>query len=114
VEEESLVARSIRRLLQAKPAAIIVASTSAPAGPCDVVGRAMQAAGCSLERFLAPVEPGNLLLLGYSDDIPVISAPGCFRSPKPNVLDLLLPPVMSRYRVSAWEIACLGHGGLIC
>jgi molybdenum cofactor cytidylyltransferase len=114
VEEEALVARSITQLLQSQPAAVIVASTSAPAGPCDVVGRAMQRAGCSLERFLAPVEPGNLLLLGYSTDIPVIAAPGCFRSAKPNVLDLLLPPVMSRYRVSGWEIACLGHGGLIC
>jgi len=32
--------------------------------------------GCHLEKFLAPVEPGNLLLLGYRDDIPVVSAPG--------------------------------------
>lgn len=113
VEEEALISRAIQHLLQPKPSALIVASTSAPAGPNDVIGRAMLKAGCTLERFLAPVEPGNLLLLGYNDGIPVIAAPGCFRSAKPNVLDLLLPPVMSRYRVSGWEIACLGHGGLI-
>ena len=69
--------------------------------------------GAQVERFLAPVEPGNLLLLAYKDEVPIISAPGCFRSAKPNVVDLVMPPLLARYRVSGWEIACLGHGGLL-
>jgi len=113
VEEEMAVARALQHLLRAKPTVILVASTTAPAGPADVIGRSMARAGCTLERFLAPVEPGNLLLLGYKDDVPVVSAPGCFRSAKPNVVDLVLPPMLARYRVSGWEIACLGHGGLL-
>ena len=113
VEEETLIARSLLQLMKSKPTVILIASTTAPAGPDDVIGRAMARIGCHLERFLAPVEPGNLLLLGYKDDIPVISAPGCFRSVKPNVVDLVLPPVLARYRVSGWEVACLGHGGLL-
>jgi molybdenum cofactor cytidylyltransferase len=113
VEEEGSVARSLQHLLRAKPTCVLIASTTAPAGPADVVGRAMASAGCHIERFLAPVEPGNLLLLGYKDDIPIVSAPGCFRSAKPNVVDLVLPPMLARYRVSGWEIACLGHGGLL-
>jgi molybdenum cofactor cytidylyltransferase len=112
-EEESAVARSLQHLLRAKPTLILVASTTAPAGPDDVVGRAMTRIGCHLERFLAPVEPGNLFLLGYKDEVPIISAPGCFRSAKPNVVDLVLPPMLARYRVSGWEVACLGHGGLL-
>ena len=78
----------------------------------SVIGRSMIKAGCQIERFLAPVEPGNLFLLGYKDDVPIVSAPGCFRSAKPNVVDLMLPPMLARYRVSRWEVACLGHGGL--
>lgn len=73
----------------------------------------MSSIGCHLERFLAPVEPGNLLLLGYKDETPLLSAPGCFRSAKPNVVDLVLPPMLARYRVSGWEVASLGHGGLL-
>jgi molybdenum cofactor cytidylyltransferase len=69
--------------------------------------------GCHIERFMAPVEPGNLLLLGYKDDTPIVSAPACFRSPKANIVDQVLPPILSRYRLSGWEIACLGHGGLL-
>ena len=113
LEEEGAVAKSLLHLLRAKPTTIMIASTTAPAGPEDVVGQAMMRAGCQIERFLAPVEPGNLMLLGYKDDIPVVSAPGCFRSAKPNVVDLVLPPMLARYRVSGWEIAGLGHGGLL-
>jgi hypothetical protein len=29
------------------------------------------------------------------------------------VVDLILPPLLARYRVNGWEIACLGHGGLL-
>ena len=74
LEEEASVARALQHLIRAKPSVILVASTTAPAGPEDVVGRAMARIGCHLERFLAPVEPGSLLLMGYKDEIPIISA----------------------------------------
>lgn len=112
-EDEGQVARALNHLLRARPTGILIASTTAPAGPEDTIGRAMAKIGCHLERFLAPVEPGNLFLLGYKEDVPIVSAPGCFRSAKPNVVDMVLPPILARYRVSGWEIACLGHGGLL-
>ena len=113
VEEEATVARALQHLLRTKPTTILVASTTAPAGPEDVIGRAIAQIGSHIERFLAPVEPGNLLLLAYKDEVPIVSAPGCFRSAKPNVVDLILPPMLARYRVTGWEVACLGHGGLL-
>jgi molybdenum cofactor cytidylyltransferase len=113
LENDEHVSRGIQYLLRSKAGAVLIASTTAPAGPEDAVGRAMTKIGCPIERYLAPVEPGHLLLLGYKDEIPVVSAPGCFRSLKPNVVDLLLPPMMARYRISRWEIACMGHGGLL-
>lgn len=113
VEREGEVIQALDWLLRWQPTVILVASTTAPAGPTDVVGRALVRSGCRIERFLAPVEPGNLLLLGYQDDVPIISAPGCFRSAKPNVVDVILPPALARYHLSGWEIAGLGHGGLL-
>src|SRR5580698_10577713 len=113
LENEEHVSRGLQHLLRARPSVLLVASTTAPAGPNDVVGLAMARIGCPIERFLAPVEPGNLLLIGYKDEIPIMSAPGCFRSLKANVIDLMLPPLMARYRVSTCEVSCLGHGGLL-
>lgn len=113
VEDAEAVTEAIQQMLKTAPALVVVASTTAPAGPQDVVGQAMVAAGCQLERFLAPVEPGNLLLLGYRNGTAVFSAPGCFRSQKETILDLLLPPMLAKYRLSGWDIACLGNGGLL-
>jgi molybdenum cofactor cytidylyltransferase len=113
LEEEEEVTRGLHHLVRTKPTTILVASTTAPAGPEDVIGRAIARLGCHMERFLAPVEPGNLLLLAYKDEIPIISAPGCHRSAKPNVVDLLIPPALAKYRITGWEVACLGHGGLL-
>ena len=112
-EDPAAIARSLDYLLRAKPTVILVASTTAPAGPEDAVGLGVSEVGCRLESFLAPVEPGNLLLLAYAGEIPVVAAPGCFRSPKPNVVDLVLPPLLARYPLSAAEISTLGHGGLM-
>ncbi|HTM47467.1 MAG TPA: hypothetical protein VL285_02220 [Bryobacteraceae bacterium] len=112
-EEEMGVSRALQHLVRSKPSVILVASTTAPAGPEDVIGRGIARVGGQMERFLAPVEPGNLLLLAYKDEIPIVSAPGCFRSAKSNVVDLMLPPLLARYRVSGWEVGCLGHGGLL-
>lgn len=113
VEEEDMLARNLEHLLRARPTVILIASTTSPAGPSDAVGRAMQRVGCRIESFLAPVEPGNLLLLAYADGIPVVAAPGCFRSPRPNVVDLVLPPLLAQYPLTANEISGLGHGGLL-
>jgi molybdenum cofactor cytidylyltransferase len=113
LEDEKSLTRSLQHVLRSKPTVVLFASTTAPSGPDDAIGRSMVAAGASIDRFLAPVEPGNLLLLGYKDEVPVVSAPGCFRSAKPNVVDLILPPMLARYRVSGWEVAALGHGGLL-
>jgi molybdenum cofactor cytidylyltransferase len=112
-EDENSVARCLQHLLRSKPCAILIASSTAPAGPEDVVGQGMLKVGAQVERFLAPVEPGNLMLIAYKDDVPIVSAPGCFRSAKPNVVDLVLPPLIARYRLTGWEIGSLGHGGLL-
>jgi molybdenum cofactor cytidylyltransferase len=112
-EDDNSVARCLQHLLRSKPSVILIASSTAPAGPEDIVGQGMLKVGAQVERFLAPVEPGNLMLMAYKDDVPIVSAPGCFRSAKPNVVDLILPPLLARYHVTGWEIASLGHGGLL-
>ncbi len=113
IEEERMLAHNLDHLVRSKPDVVLIASTTSPAGPRDAVGRAMCRAGGHLECFLAPVEPGNLLLLSYIGNLPIVAAPGCFRSPKPNIIDLILPPLMAGHRLSAAEIAVFGHGGLI-
>src|SRR4030095_13202301 len=54
-EDENSVARCLQHLLRSKPCVILVASTTAPAGPEDVIGQSIARVGGQMERFLAPV-----------------------------------------------------------
>src|ERR1043166_7285472 len=51
-EDEMSVARSLQHLLRSKPSVVLIASTTAPAGPEDVVGQALTRVGGHFERFL--------------------------------------------------------------
>src|SRR5262249_52635038 len=76
--DECSVAAAFHQLRRLRASVILVASARSRAGPEEVIGRAMIRTGANVERFLAPVEPGNLFLMSYKDDVPIISAPGCF------------------------------------
>jgi molybdenum cofactor cytidylyltransferase len=67
--------------------------------------------GCLIERFLAPVEPGNLFLLSYKDNIPIVF--GLLPLRQAEWRGFSVSPMLARYRVPGWEVACLGHGGLL-
>ena len=59
----------------------------------DVTPSGILRAGGTIELYGAPVEPGNLLLLAYLENLPIIGAPGCVKSRDVNVVDLILPRV---------------------
>jgi len=69
-EHEDHISCGIQQLLQSNAGAVLIVSPTVPAGLEDAAGRAMAKVGCRIERYLAPVEPGHLLLLGYQDDTP--------------------------------------------
>lgn len=92
---------------------LIVFGASAVADPEDVVPAAIRRAGGTVEHVGMPVDPGNLLVLGRLDDIPVIGAPGCARSPRENGFDWILDRLLAGERPSPAEITALGVGGLL-
>lgn len=94
-------------------AIILVAGASATADRRDVVPAAIEAAGGRIERLGMPVDPGNLLCLGFLDDRPVLGLPGCARSPKRNGVDLVLERLLARLPVDSAAIARMGVGGVL-
>ncbi len=111
--------RALTRLLETlrsavlRPDLLVLAGETAIMDRHDSVPRALEGAGGNVEVVGAPVDPGNLLMLGDLDGIPVLGAPGCARSRKLNVIDWVLPRLLVGDRVSRAEIAALGHGGLL-
>ncbi|KZK89355.1 Nicotine blue oxidoreductase [Pseudovibrio sp. W64] len=92
---------------------IVVFGASAVVDQGDVIPAALQAAGGELIHFGMPVDPGNLLVLGELNGIPVIGAPGCARSPQENGFDWILQRLLANIRVTSRDIMSMGVGGLL-
>lgn len=92
---------------------ILVAGASATVDRRDVVPSAILRAGGGLDHFGMPVDPGNLLLLGHMGAVPVVTLPGCARSPKPNGLDWVLARLAAGVSIKPADIMRMGAGGLL-
>ena len=92
---------------------IILAGETAIMDRFDIAPRAIERAGGEVTSFGAPVDPGNLLMLAYLGDVPILGAPGCARSRKTNVIDWVLPRLLAREHLTSADIISLGHGGLL-
>jgi len=92
---------------------IILAGETAIMDRYDIAPRAVERAGGQVACVGAPVDPGNLLMLAYLDDMPVLGAPGCARSRKMNIIDWVLPRLLAGDHLSQADIIQLGHGGLL-
>jgi hypothetical protein len=112
-EAEAELARTIAQLREMGMSMVILAGETAIMDRQDIAPRAVERAGGHVETLGAPVDPGNLLMLAYLDSVPIVGAPGCARSRKPNVVDWLLPRLLAGDRLTRADIAALGYGGLL-
>ena len=92
---------------------VLVFGASAIVDRGDVIPAAIEAAGGVVRHFGMPVDPGNLLLIGEREGIPVIGAPGCARSPKENGFDWVLQRLLARIPVTPEDVTGMGVGGLL-
>jgi molybdopterin biosynthesis enzyme len=111
--DEAAVAEAIARFEREDLGMLIIAGETSIMDRDDVTPRAIRRAGGRIEHYGAPVEPGNLLLMAYLGTMPVLGAPGCVRSRTRNIVDLLLPRLLSGEHITARDIIALGHGGLL-
>ncbi len=107
------IASAIRAQAAAGAELILVASVSAIMDRDDIMPAALLQAGGSITLHGVPVDPGSLLLLGYLDEVPVLGAPGCIKSPKTNVIDWILPRLLTGERLTRANLVSMGHGGLL-
>ncbi|GES44930.1 4-diphosphocytidyl-2C-methyl-D-erythritol kinase [Rhizobium dioscoreae] len=110
------VAGAIRRALAAQDRLaklVIVFGASAVIDAGDVIPEAIRLAGGEVIQVGMPVDPGNLLVLGRVDDIYVVGAPGCARSPKENGFDWVLDRILAGERPTPEDISAMGVGGLL-
>ena len=110
---EDALAAALRRHRERGVELVLLAGETAIMDRHDIMPRAVEKAGGRIETVGAPVDPGNLLMLAYLDDVPVLGAPGCARSRKTNVVDWILPRLLAGDALGRSDIVALGAGGLL-
>lgn len=117
VEEEDLgesaLMKSLQEAAKAGAGLIVLAGETAIMDHRDIAPRAVERLGGEVACFGAPVDPGNLMMVAYLGEVPILGAPGCARSLKPNVIDWVLPRMLAGERLGRADILALGHGGLL-
>ena len=116
LEDESsevTLAETLDRRRAAGAQLIVLAGETAIMDRHDIVPRALERAGGRVECLGVPVDPGNLLMLGYLEGVPVLGAPGCARSHKTNIVDWVLPRLLAGDHLTRADFIPLGHGGLL-
>lgn len=110
---ETLLAETLCHHYHAGAHLIVLAGETAIMDRQDIVPRALERAGGHVEVVGVPVDPGNLLMLGYLDGVPVLGAPGCARSKNINLVDWVLPRLLAGDQLTQHDFISLGHGGLL-
>ena len=94
-------------------AELIICTGGMSVDPDDTTPLAIRNTGARIVSYGAPVLPGAMFLLAYyNDTLPILGLPGCVMYSKRTIFDLMLPRVMCDDKITADDLAGLGHGGL--
>ena len=110
---EEALAEALVREVESEVAMVVLAGETAIMDLDDLIPRGLRRAGGRVEQLGLAMDPGQLLLLGYLGDTPVIGAPGCVRGSSPDGFDAVVGRLLTGERLCTEDLADLGHGGLL-
>jgi molybdopterin biosynthesis enzyme len=112
-EDEAEISEALQWALTSGAELILIAGETSIMDSDDITPRAIKAVGGEIIQYGVPAEPGNLLLLAYQNEVPILGAPGCAKSKNYNVVDMVLPRLVAGERLTRSDLIELGHGGLL-
>ena len=80
--------------------------------PDDLTPAAIRQLGAEIVRYGVPSQPGNMTLVAYLGDIPILGVPGAAIKLPTTVFDVLLPQIFSGDNITGEELVNLADGGL--
>ena len=80
--------------------------------PDDLTPTAIGRLGADIVTHGVPAQPGNMTLLAYRENIPLLGVPGAAISLPTTIFDVLLPAVFAGEKLTRTDLINLGDGGL--
>ena len=111
-DDQGEIVSKILRFVDAG-AEVVAATGGMSVDPDDRTPGAIKATGAHIVSYGMPVLPGNMYLVAYLGDIPVMGLPGCVMFKETTAFDYIVPRVLTGERLTKADIVELGHGGLL-
>ena len=97
----------------AQGADIVLCTGGMSVDPDDKTPLAIKNTGAAIVSYGAPVLPGSMFLIAYTQDgRPICGLPGCVMYAGNTIFDLVLPLLLADVPVTSQWLAGLGNGGL--
>ena len=80
--------------------------------PDDLTPAAIRQLGAQIVSYGVPSQPGNMTLVAYLGDIPILGIPGAAIKLSTTVFDVLLPQIFAGDKITGKELRDLAGGGL--
>lgn len=80
--------------------------------PDDLTPTAIARLGAEIITHGVPAQPGNMTLVAYLDQIPILGVPGAAISLPTTIFDVLLPQIFAGVPITKKDLIHLGDGGL--
>lgn len=80
--------------------------------PDDLTPTAIRQLGAEIVTHGLPAQPGNMTLVAYLGDVPILGVPGAAISMPTTMFDVLLPQIFAGDRFTKRELVNLADGGL--
>lgn len=110
-DDEQEIKEKIEALID-DGAELIMTSGGMSVDADDVTPQAIRMAADEVVSYGSSVLPGAMFMLAYKGDVPILGIPACGMYHRISILDLVLPRVMAKEKVTKKEISRLAHGGL--
>ena len=80
--------------------------------PDDLTPTAIRQLGAEIITHGVPSQPGNMTLVAYLGDVPILGVPGAAIKLPTTIFDVLLPQVFAGEKITKEELVNLADGGL--
>lgn len=110
-DDLDMIVSSARRQLAAG-ADFLIFTGGMSVDPDDLTPTAIRRLGADILTHGVPAQPGNMTLVAYLGEIPVLGVPGAAISLPTTMFDVLLPQLFAGDRLTREDLLRLGDGGL--
>ncbi len=109
-DDPEFIGEQIRRLLE-RGVDIVILSGGMAVDADDVTPQALRNSATEVVSYGLPLIPSALGMLAYHHEVALLGLPACAMVNQTTMLDLVLPRLLAKERLTRKDLIAFGHGG---